>query len=61
MTKNLRKTNSFNKIIKEIADSKKLAVTEREQIKKNLLEAIEQDQDSTKLYEDYRIKSKEID
>ncbi len=51
---------TFERKIKEISDSRDLAIAEREKMKEKLVEAIKQDQDSTELYEAYNNKSKEI-
>lgn len=61
MAKDQKKLNSFDWKIREISSSKELVIAEREEIKKKLVEAIKQDQDSTELYEAYRTKSEEID
>lgn len=56
-----RKSITFDEKIKEISDSKNLVIAERELLKEKLMEAIQQDEDSVKLYEEYRDKQKEID
>jgi hypothetical protein len=57
---NSKKPMTFERKIKEISDSKNLAIDEREKVKKELIEAIEQDQDSRELYETYCSKKNEI-
>lgn len=56
-----RKSITFDGKIKEISDSKNLVIAERELLKEKLMEAIQQDEDSVKLYEEYHDKQKEID